>query len=91
MTCIASLSEGGGPTHCCRLPVKGVRLGPSGHAVKRPLLVALKVASHSNKGCWIDDGQVVALRMIMLDDHHTARAVVILHVKLNAYILRKVQ
>ena len=38
MTCLVSLS--GGSTHCCRLPVKGARLGPSGHAVKRPLSLA---------------------------------------------------
>ena len=40
-----------------------------------------------NKGCWIDGRQVVALRMIMLDDDPTTIALVILQVKLNAYNL----
>ena len=46
--------------------------------------------SPPNKGCWIDGRQVVALRMIMLDDDPTTIALVILQLKLNAYILRKV-
>ena len=44
-----------------------------------------KLPIHSNKGCWIDDGQVVALRMMMLGNDPIV--VVILHVKLHAYIL----